>query len=161
MKALSDPQDDDQYHFLTYVASVNSHPLTLLKSFLCQKPIRVFRSSNGNREKSKYFPSPKGKKIVYRYDGIYYVVATIDNKTGNVVGLGGDVVDSRVFFLIRAEPCVIMQRLTTDHPFLTLFLPEINGEDPSCFSARDSKQIVNESWNVNSFRKWNPLVTRI
>jgi hypothetical protein len=81
VKALSHTRDDDQYHFLTYVACDNSHPLTLLKSFSGGKPVRVFRSSNGNREKSKYFPSPNGNKVVYRYDGIYYVVVTVDKKT--------------------------------------------------------------------------------
>ena len=161
VKALSDTRDEDQYHFLTYVASDHSHPLTLLKSFLCAKPIRVFRSSNGNREKSNYFPSPNGNKVVYRYDGIYYVVATIDKKNDEIVGLGGVVVDARVFFLVRAEPCILMQQLITDHAFLDLFLPDMNANDESCFSARDSKQIVNESWNVKAFRDWNPLATKL
>lgn len=161
VKALSHPLDDDRYHFLTYVASENSHPLTLLKSFSSQKPIRVFRSSMGNRERGKYFPSPSGTKVVYRYDGIYYAVATINNKNGDLVGLGGAVVDARVFFLIRAEPCHIMQRLTLDYPFLNSFLPEINEADTSCYSAKDSSHIVNQSWNVNTFQDWNPFATRI
>jgi hypothetical protein len=73
--------------------------------------------------------APLGKKVVYRYDGIYYVVATIDNKNGDVVGLGGEVVDARVFFLVRAEPCFIMQRLIMEQQFLNTFLPNLNNTD--------------------------------
>ena len=78
---------------------------------------------------------------MYCYDGIYYAVAIINKKNGDVVGLGGEIVDARVFFLVRVEPCAIMQRLTTQHPFLNSFLPH----DTSCIGVRDSKEIVNVS----------------
>ena len=162
VKNLATDQDEDQYHFLTYVASDKSHPLTLLKSFSRQKPIRVFRSSSGNREIGKYFPSiPSDNKVKYRYDGIYYVVATIDKKNGEVVGIGGKVVDARVFFLVRVEPRVIMQRLTMEHPSLNSFLPQVDENDSSGFSARDSTEIVEATWDVKAFHEWNPLGTRI
>jgi len=149
------------YHFLTYVASDKSHPLTLLKSFSSQKPIRVFRSSSGNREKGKYFPIPSENKVVYRYDGIYYVVATINKKNGEFVGIGGEVVDARVFFLVRMEPSVIMQRLRMEHPSLNLCLPLLDEHDSSGYSGRDSTEIVDAAWDAKAFHEWNPLGTRI
>ncbi len=161
VKNLATAQDEDQYHFLTYVASDKSHPLTLLKSFSSQKPIRVFRSSSGNREKGKYFPIPSENKVVYRYDGIYYVVATINKKNGEFVGIGGEVVDARVFFLVRMEPSVIMQRLRMEHPSLNLCLPLLDEHDSSGYSGRDSTEIVDAAWDAKAFHEWNPLGTRI
>jgi hypothetical protein len=85
----------------------------------------------------------------------------VDKKTNDVVGLGGAVVDARVFFLVRAEPCILMHQLINDHAFLDLFLPDMNENNKSCFSVKDSKEIVNESWNVQAFREWNPLATKL
>ena len=77
------------------------------------------------------------------------------------MGIGGEVVDARVFFLVRVEPSVIMQRLTMEHPCLNSFLPQVDENDSSCFSARDSIEIVEAIWDVKAFHEWNPLGTRI
>jgi hypothetical protein len=88
--------DEDKFHFLTYV--VGDHPKALLQSFVSQQPVRVFQSNKGNRMKSSYLPDPDGKKVLYCYNGVYYVIAAINKEDGTVKSLGDHVADARVFF---------------------------------------------------------------
>jgi SAD/SRA domain len=98
--------DADGFQFLTYQTGDHSRYHALLRSFCEKKPIRVFQSSKGNKKKGKYFPLP-GKKIVYRYDGLYYIIAaeSPDGKDleGSMFSLA-----AQVFFMVRAEPCQTM-----------------------------------------------------
>lgn len=115
--------DEDKFHFLTYVVGDYSHPKALLRSFVTQQPVRVFRSSKGNRMKSNYLPVPDGKKVLYRYDGVYYIIAAMNKEDGVVKSLGDHVADARVFYLIRAEPLSFMRNLMDDNLLLEYFLP--------------------------------------
>ena len=63
---MSDKQDTDHFRFLTYVVGDYSRPQALYQSYKKGKPVRVFRSSSGNRERGNYFPdSPENGKVVY------------------------------------------------------------------------------------------------
>ncbi len=60
----------DKFHKFIYCANTKQGARSLVKSFECKYPIRVFRSSKC----SKYAP-PAGKKgsSKYRYDGLYKI----------------------------------------------------------------------------------------
>ncbi|KAI2508592.1 SAD/SRA domain [Fragilaria crotonensis] len=157
--------DEDKFPFLTYVVGDHSHPKALLRSFVKQQPVRVFRSSKGNRMKSNYFPDSDGKKVLYRYDGVYYIVAAVNKEDGAVKSLGDHVADARVFYLIRAEPLSFMRNLMDDNPFLEYFLPlptTFQTEDNHAyFSVKGSKDLIGRAWDVNGFHDWNPRTVRV
>ena len=157
--------DQDKLHFLTYVVGDHSHPKALLRSFVSQQPVRVFRSNKGNRKKSNYLPDPDGKKVLYRYDGVYYVIAAINKEDGTVKSLGDHVADARVFYLIRAEPLSFMRKLMDDNPSLEYFLPALpmfeTVDNHVYFSLKGSEDLTGRAWDVNAFHDWNPLTVRI
>jgi hypothetical protein len=145
--------DQDHFHFLTYEAGDHSRPLAMLKSYHDHKPIRVFRSSKGNREKGKFFPvSVDPKRTVYRYDGLYYIICarSRDDKEA-------DHSSTRVFYMVRAEPSETMSALHLQNPGFREFLPSLaNGTRD--FSERPSEEL-HESinpWSIDGFHDWNP-----
>jgi alkylated DNA repair dioxygenase AlkB len=159
---LSRSLDDDQFHFLTYVVGDASRPKTLLRSFASQQPVRVFRSSKGNHLKSDFLPHADGNKVLYRYDGVYYVIAAMDKEHHNtIVPRGGHVMDARVFYLIRAEPQASMRKLMEEHRSLRYFLPLFEKETDFDFSVKGSEELTGRAWDVNNFHDWNPLTIRI
>ena len=79
---LMEEADHDSFHYLTYVVGKNSRPNSLVTSMEHYLPIRVFRSSRGNRAKGDYFPKTHDRnKVVYRYDGIYNVTGVVNELT--------------------------------------------------------------------------------
>ena len=132
---------------------------------MSQQPVRVFRSNKGNRKKSNYLPDPDGKKVLYRYDGVYYVIAAMSKEDGTVKSLGDHVADARVFYLIRAEPLSFMRKLMDDNPSLEYFLPALpmfeTVDNHVYFSLKGSEDLTGRAWDVNAFHDWNPLTVRI
>ena len=145
--------DEDEFDFLTYQVGDTSRPMSLMKSYVEGTPIRVFRSSNGNRVKGKYFPvSEDPKKVVYRYDGLYYIICakTPDNK---VVTKDMSSINARVFLMMRAGPHDTMEALLDKCPAAKAFIPSFQ----YC-SKRLSIDLcsVVKPWDVNAFNDWNP-----
>ncbi len=157
--------NEDEFHFLTYVVGEHSHPKALLQSFVSQHPVRVFRSNKGNRMKSSYLPDPVGKKVLYCYDGVYYVIAAMNKEDGTVKSLGDHVADARVFNLIRAEPLSFMRKLMDDNPSFEYFLPAFptfeTVDNHLYFSSKGSEDLTGRAWDVNNFHDWNPLTVRV
>jgi hypothetical protein len=115
---LTRKNDMDGFQFLTYQVGDHSRHQGMVTSFFEKKPIRVFRSSKGNKDKGKYFPvTPKKGTVVYRYDGLYYIIGA-RSADGDIVDSGqiSTGVTARVFFLVRAEPSAIMNTLWRKHP---------------------------------------------
>jgi hypothetical protein len=75
--------------------------------------------------KSNDLSDPDGKKVLYCYNGVYFVVAAMKKEDGTVKSMGDDVSDARVFNLIRAEPLSFMRKLMDDYPSLEHFLPAL------------------------------------
>ena len=146
--------DADHFQFLTYETGDHSRHLALLTSFCESKPIGVFRCSKGNRELGKYFPvSPKS---VYRYDGLYYIVAA-KSRNGKDMKRSKSSGDARVFYLVRAEPVQTMDALSQKYPSARPYLP-CKANHVSEFSARKSENLhpMVEPWNIDTFNEWNP-----
>ena len=132
--------DQDCFHYLrTYVVGKNSRPKALLTSMNRYLPICVFRSSSGNQAKSNYFSTSRDlNKVVYRYDGIYYAIAVIDELT---------------FYLVRMEGLVAPNII----PALD-FHSTSPPDDPGTFSKKTSEDVIGIGWDMNGFMAWNPIV---
>jgi SAD/SRA domain len=145
--------DQDHFHFLTYEAGDHSRPLAMLKSYHDHKPIRVFRSSKGNREKGKYFPvSVDPKRTVYRYDGLYYIICARSRDDKDA-----DPSNARVFYMVRAEPSETMSALHLQNPAAREFLPSLD-KGTRDFSERPSEDLHEsiDPWSIEGFHDWNP-----
>jgi hypothetical protein len=101
--------------------------------------------------KSSYLPDPDRKKVLYCYDGVYYVIAAMNKEDGTVKSLGDHVADARVFYLI----------LMDDNPSLEYFLPAFptfeTVDNHLYFSSKGSEDLTGRAWDVNDFHDWNPL----
>ena len=149
---LSHERDEDHFQFLTYVAGDDSRPLALLRSLKDRKPIRVFRSSAGSRQKGLYFPE-NPLQVVYRYDGLYYIIAARD-RHGEI----GESKDARVFYMVRAKPPDEMELLYEKYPSAGMSLWD--GEQRiRVFSTKPSERLHEkvQPWDIQLFHDWNPL----
>ena len=160
---MREQRDDDRFRFLTYVVGDHSRPLALLKSSVELNPIRVFRSSNGNRTKSQYFPKgecPKGEcgKVVYRYDGLYYVIAAKNLDDEDSLSMSHPLPDARVFYLLRWEPCETMERILDNYHWLRHCHPVFEDDTHAC-SDKVSEELMGDGtvWDIDEFNDWNPL----
>jgi hypothetical protein len=144
--------DEDQFQFPTYEAGDNLRPMAMLRSSHEQKPIRVFCSSQGNREKGKFFPlSPDPKRTVYCYDGLYYIICA-KSLDDNEATKGMDSKDARVFFMVRAEPSDTMKVSIQGNPSIRGYVPSENCSLPK---SQELHSMV-QPWSNNAFQEWNP-----
>jgi len=89
----------------------------------------------------------------------------MNKEDGTVKSLGDHVADTRVFYLIRAEPLSFMRKLMDDNPSLEYFLPALpmfeTVDNHVYFSLKGSEDLTGRAWDVNAFHDWNPLTVRI
>ena len=81
---MVDKQECDYFSYSTYVVGSNSRPKALFQSFVDSNVIRVFRSSNQNSQRGKYFPKLCINCVIFRYDGLYFVSGATDNEGNDV-----------------------------------------------------------------------------
>ena len=127
----------------------NFKPKSLLTSMNRYLPICVFsRSSMGNCAKSDYFPkSHNPDKVVYCYNGIYYVIAVVKEFT---------------FYLVRMEPRNVMVGLVPANiiPVLDFYSTSAMATDvPGTYSKKKSEDLISGiGWDLNGFLAWNLVV---
>lgn len=99
----------DGFQYVRYYAGPTQRSGALFTSFLKNKPVRVFRSSEGMN--GPYHPPRKEGRVVYRYDGVYYIIRVTDLQGLDFPRSSPRTKDGRVFFLVRAEPREVMHHL--------------------------------------------------
>lgn len=141
----------DEYRYVTYYVGRLQRPQALFSSFVHKKPVRVFRSSNGVN--GQFFP-PKGKHVVYRYDGVYYVICVKSENGEEDIHRDSNRTDARVFFLIRPEPKDDMEILQRNHPSFRPF----NSEDPEFFNSLKSEEACSavDPFDIFQYNEWYP-----
>jgi hypothetical protein len=145
----------DEYRYVTYYVGRLQRPQALFSSFIHKKPVRVFRSSNGVN--GQFFP-PKGKHVVYRYDGVYYVICVKSESGAEEIHRdSSNRTDARVFFLVRPEPKDDMENLQRKHPSFRPF----NSEAPEFFNTMKSEEACSsvDPFDIFQYKEWDPQLS--
>lgn len=152
---MSHNEDSDHFRFLTYVVGESSRPMALFQSYKAGIPIRVFRSSSGNLAKGKYFPNSRDGRVVYRYDGLYFVILAFDHEGEPVDKQCGET-KAKIFHLVRGEPIKRMAELCLE--FCSFGYCIGFPEEMSVYSDLTSEEVLRSAcaFDIDGFHDWYP-----
>ena len=158
---MSDKQESDHFRFLTYVVGDKSRPQALYQSYNLEKPVRVFRSSNGDREKGDFFPqSPKDGKTVYRYDGLYFIIYAFDRHGKRVDRTNDKEQQAKVFYMVRGEPETRMEELFQQFGSFRCCIDQQNAI-PSSKLASELLIDGLDPFDIDDFHDWCPCSSAV
>ena len=150
----------DGFQYVSYYAGPRQRAGALFTSFSMNKPVRVFRSSEGAN--GPYHPPRKDGRVVYRYDGVYYITHVKDMQGFDIPRRNPPTNNGRIFFLERAEPKEVMRRLETAWEDFRPFPLD----DCPVFNAKTSQDVceayaANGAFQMHQYRAWLKLEANV